>query len=453
MVESAAILCCPQCGSDKLYHDGLRYLRDGSSLQRWLCRCCGFRFSESFLKTGEKLNITKQTGAFQPCSDLAKDSVRHRDLAADKLLDNGSFSFGEDVESHTVTVVGKGLNKLRSYSCKRQVCVSRGEAKNLAATETKTVAGEIETTQQDIKGSLTVYAAKQLTMGLTEETIQRRIQALEQLGKLGANLFNPTSVWKAIDIATRLDHEEKRTWTDGSKALAAQAYLSFCKIMRIAVPEDLNFHKWKAQSKIPWIPLETEVDQLIAACRLRMAAFLLLLKECGCRSGEAWRLKWKDIDAEHGIVTINSPEKNGLPRQHKVSSKLVAMLNSLPKTNEKIWNGNIHTWRSSFVGQRNRIAVKLQNPRIKNIHFHSLRHFFATILYHKTLNLLEVQQKLGHRNINSTVCYTHLVNFDSDEYLHAHAKTLQEEDALLDAGYEFVRYSEKDQVAIYRKRK
>ena len=75
------------------------------------------------------------------------------------------------------------------------------------------------------------------------------------------------------------------------------------------------------------------------------------------------------------------------------------------------------------------------------------------MLYRKTLNLLEVQQKLGHRHISSTVIYTHLVNFDSDEYLHAHAKTLEEEDALLDAGYEFVRYSEKDQVAIYRKRK
>jgi hypothetical protein len=37
---------CPECGSRLLYKDGLRYLRDGSSLQRWLCRKCGYRFSE-----------------------------------------------------------------------------------------------------------------------------------------------------------------------------------------------------------------------------------------------------------------------------------------------------------------------------------------------------------------------------------------------------------------------
>jgi hypothetical protein len=49
--------------------------------------------------------------------------------------------------------------------------------------------------------------------------------------------------------------------------------------------------------------------------------------------------------------------------------------------------------------------------------------------------------------------YTHLVNFESDEYHHAHAKTLGEEDKLIDAGFELVRYDERQQIAIYRKRK
>jgi hypothetical protein len=35
----------------------------------------------------------------------------------------------------------------------------------------------------------------------------------------------------------------------------------------------------------------------------------------------------------------------------------------------------------------------------------------------------------------------------------AHAKTLAEEDELIKAGFEFVRYDEKEGVAIYRKRK
>jgi integrase len=36
---------CPECGSASLYRDGFRYLADGTSIQRYLCRECGYRFS------------------------------------------------------------------------------------------------------------------------------------------------------------------------------------------------------------------------------------------------------------------------------------------------------------------------------------------------------------------------------------------------------------------------
>jgi hypothetical protein len=37
---------CPACGSHRLYKDGLRYLSDESSIQRYLCRDCNYRFTE-----------------------------------------------------------------------------------------------------------------------------------------------------------------------------------------------------------------------------------------------------------------------------------------------------------------------------------------------------------------------------------------------------------------------
>ena len=46
-----------------------------------------------------------------------------------------------------------------------------------------------------------------------------------------------------------------------------------------------------------------------------------------------------------------------------------------------------------------------------------------------------------------------LINFESDEYHVAYAETLEEEDKLIQAGFELVRYHDKEQVAIYRKRK
>ncbi len=71
--------------------------------------------------------------------------------------------------------------------------------------------------------------------------------------------------------------------------------------------------------------------------------------------------------------------------------------------------------------------------------------------YHKTKDILHVQRVFGYRNINSTLIYTHLVNFESDEYHTATSKSLQEDEELLKAGFEYA--TERDEVKIFRKRK
>ena len=54
---------CPECGSSRLYKDGLRYLADGESIQRFLCRSCGFRFSDS----NKSYNECQTSGKRQIC--------------------------------------------------------------------------------------------------------------------------------------------------------------------------------------------------------------------------------------------------------------------------------------------------------------------------------------------------------------------------------------------------
>lgn len=43
--EGNLVLTCPTCRSVFLCKDGSRYLSDGSSVQRWLCKNCAHRFS------------------------------------------------------------------------------------------------------------------------------------------------------------------------------------------------------------------------------------------------------------------------------------------------------------------------------------------------------------------------------------------------------------------------
>jgi integrase len=261
----------------------------------------------------------------------------------------------------------------------------------------------------------------------------------------------------APDNAKKFMHKMKtlteKSWSNGSKNNASQAYKSYCKICKIPIPESINFYKWsKRFSKLPFLPQTKEVDALIGGCSRKVATFLQLLKETGCRSGEAWRLTWTDFDYETGIITISKPEKNGLPRQFKLSGKLAAMLNMLPKKDQKIFGKTkLSNFRKNFMGQRKRLAHKLQTPRIDKITFHTLRHLFGSLEYFKTKDILHVKERLGHQAISSTLIYTHLVNFESDEYHTATSKSLKQDEELLKAGFEYV--TERADIKIYRKRK
>ena len=112
------------------------------------------------------------------------------------------------------------------------------------------------------------------------------------------------------------------------------------------------------------------------------------------------------------------------------------MVNALPKTSDYIFNPNIFTIRKGFQKQRKRIVRLLQNPRFKQIHFHTLRHWKATMDYHKTKDILHVKRLLGHKKIENTEIYTHLINFESDEWNITTASTLDQESKLLEAGFQ-----------------
>lgn len=374
-------LGCPQCGSNQLYRDGLRHSDNGISVQRWLCRICGYRFSEKSSK--------------------------------DCLTSNSNG----------------------------QVCVTWPGAKNLtSATEIKTVAGEREIgkTQQ---GTILEYAWKLKKRGLAESTIRNRTQSLQRLVDMNADLMNSDSVETVL--ATE-------PMTAANKSVYVASYRSFAKAFNITwVPVKANY-----EPKQPFVPLESEIDQLIAHCGPRLATYLQVLKDTGARAGEACKLQWTDLDEQNGTIRINNPEKGSRSRTIKVTPKTVAMLKALRKKyGNNIFNHDRNALADSFRRKRIQLSQKLQNPRFMQIHFHSLRHWKATMEYSRTKDILYVKQILGHRRLENTEIYTHLIEFKNEEYCTAHAKTLEEEDKLLEAGFDYVRYSDKDQIAIYRKRK
>lgn len=320
------------------------------------------------------------------------------------------------------------------------MCVTWPGAKNLtSATESKTVAGEIGKKQQ---GKILEYAWKLKKRGLSEYTIRNRTSKLNMLQRLGADLTNPETVETVL--ATE-------TWTPSSKQMAVSSYASFAKTLGISwIPIKVLY-----QPKQPFIPTEGELDQLIAGCGKRTGTFLQTLKDTGARSGEACRLRWTDLNEQNNTISINNSEKGSNNRTIRVSQKTVAMLKALPKKyGDYIFNPKLsRSMLGNLIKQRNRIAANLQNPRMKQIHFHTFRHWKATIEYQRTRDILHVKYMLGHKRLENTEIYTHLIEFESNEYHVAHAKTIEEEDKLIESGFEFVRHDQNNQISIYRKRK
>jgi integrase len=138
--------------------------------------------------------------------------------------------------------------------------------------------------------------------------------------------------------------------------------------------------------------------------------------ETGARPGEAWQLKWIDIDNENNQITINCPEKNSNPRKLKVSKGMIAKLFALTRKCAYVFkvqdSSKFVSFARYFYKARFRISRELQNPTIDRINLKSLRHFKASQTYYQTKDLLYTQKILGHRSISSTMVYVHLNEFE-----------------------------------------
>ena len=298
--------------------------------------------------------------------------------------------------------------------------------------------------QADVKGRIIEYAWWLQKEGYSQATIIGRSKLIGVLARRGANLYDPESVKNTI---------AKQPWCEGRKANAVDAYSTFLKM----AGGKWEPPRYKSIRKIPFIPTETEIDQLIAACSSRIGTFLQLLKETGIRPGEAWQLNWTDIDTATKTVRI-TPEKGSNPRIFALSQKLAQMLETLPKTyGKRIFSHPdmpLDHHRDAYNQQRKRIANKLKNPRLAAITFKTLRHWKGTMEYHRTKDILHVMETLGHKNIKNTLVYVHLAEAlfkDQQEYVSKVAKTEKDACALIDAGFEFV--CDFNQNKIFRKRK
>jgi integrase len=304
-------------------------------------------------------------------------------------------------------------------------------------------AGMSQLDQATVKGKIVEFHWWMMKQAYNEKTAASWAYLIKRLAVLGADLRDPDSV---KDVLAR------NKWSDGYKANFVEAYNSFLEMEGGSWKPP----RYKRPQNLAFIPTETELDQLIAAAGNVTGAFLQGLKDTGADPGELGRARWIDIDKEARTVRINFPVKGHNARILRVSSEFLGRISTLPKKRETIFR--YIRMASNFWAQRIRIARKLQNPRLLQIHFTTFRHWKGTTEYHRTRDILYVQKLLGHRSVLSTMVYIDYEKacFGSptrEEFTVKVASNADEACKLIEVGFEYVTGDYTDGGKIFRKRK
>jgi len=276
--------------------------------------------------------------------------------------------------------------------------------------------------------------------GYSENTIGPIGRRLRNLGK-HANLDNPEEVKSFIAEAQ---------WSNSYKENMVNAYNHY------AVFHGLKWKKPKYQRaySIKKLPLESNIDLIISYTRTRNRVAFKLIKECGLRPIEVSGLTLKQVDLHKGLVYPETA-KGGEARVLRIKKQTLALLKQLvsnvQSVNEKIFPSS-KTLQSNWYKLRKGIAERYDKPELKQTRLYDLRHFYGTMLYHKTKDIVHVQRKMGHRSLKNTLIYIDLADFqDEEEYTSKVAQSPEEIQQLIEAGFEYV--CQKDGLTFFRKRK
>ena len=157
----------------------------------------------------------------------------------------------------------------------------------------------------------------------------KRIKPLSKLGDL-----NDTERIKTLICTSQVSEAYKQLLTDAYEYYVQYRGLTWIK------------PKFVREDKPIFLPLESELDALIANTKQKLSTFLQFLKETGCDSGEAWKLRWIDIGLKTVAIT---PTKNHLTRIIPISENLVARLFRLPRTDDRVFgNMDLDDYRNNY---------------------------------------------------------------------------------------------------------
>lgn len=239
-----------------------------------------------------------------------------------------------------------------------------------------------------------------------------------------------------------------------NQALQAILFL-YKKVLKIDLPWMDDVVRAKTQQRIPVVLSQAEVTRVLAALRGHHQLIGRLLYGSGLRLMECLRLRVMSIDQDRLSITVFSgkggkdrvtvlPESLILDVKQQINQvKLLHQQDlavgyagtSMPEALARKYPAASLELKWQYLFPSSRLAYDPRDPQkrkrhhlqdsamqkamkravrqadiYKRVSCHTLRHCFATHLLESGMDIRTIQQLLGHKDVSTTMIYTHVVN-------------------------------------------
>lgn len=234
----------------------------------------------------------------------------------------------------------------------------------------------------------------------------------------------PYFIDKSIDQITKYEVDRYKDYLLNIKKLSPKSVNNRLSVLSRCLK---SAEEWEIIENAPRIKLlkvppqkydylnKNESESLLKNASGIWYELVLLALQTGLRFGELIALRWKDIDFDRKILTVNRNIVRGIegsPKSNK--SRIVPLTNTLFTVLRERKSENEFIFYDSYkkplkYGNCKRNLHKIcAKAGLRKIGWHILRHSFASNLASQNNSIVAIKELLGHSDIKTTMRYSHV---------------------------------------------